>query len=232
MGLHINPESRIEGIDPIDTRIRRRKIDGMFAERHAERTVGLQDELDEHILERRHEPAVVGVRLVQLEFGKLGIVRMIHPFIAKKSSNFVHFRKPTYEQSFQVQFWCHPEIEVDIQGVEVRREGPGGRAAGNALQNWRLHVKKPKIVEEASHMTHDAHAGNSHGFHFLIHQKIQITLSVPYLDIGQAMPFFGQRTKCFGEKPQRLRSHNGTLATVCQKKFTGYLDEISHIKTF
>ena len=65
----------------------------------------------------------------------------------------------------------------------MRAEWLGRGAASNRLQNWRFDFQKTAIFEEAPCFADDRDALFEHLAGVLVGEKIEVTLSIPRLDV-------------------------------------------------
>ena len=91
---------------------------------------------------------VVGVGLVQLQHGELRIVGPVHPLVPEVVADLVDPLDAAHQQPLQVQLVGDAEVERHVQRVVVGHEGPRRRAAVERLQDRRLDLEEPALIEK------------------------------------------------------------------------------------
>ena len=105
-----------------------------------------RDALDE-LLDPRHRVAVVGVRLVPLEHRELGVVLERDALVAEVLADLVDALEPADDEALEVELGRDPEVEVRVELVVMRDERACERAAVARLQDRRLDLDEPPLVE-------------------------------------------------------------------------------------
>ncbi len=147
-----------------------------------------------------HHVVEVGIGLIELDGGKLRVVLGIHALVAEDAADLIHPLKAAHSEPLQVQLGGDAHIHVDVQGVVVGDEGPGGGAAGDGVEDGGLHLQVVSLVQELAHMLDEGGADAEGTAHVLVHDQIHIALAVAHLLVGQAVEFLGQRLEGLGEK--------------------------------
>ena len=97
---------------------------------------------------------VVGVGLVELEHRELGVVLRREALVTEVLAQLVDALQPAHDQALEVQLGRDPQVEVAVQRVVVRHEGPGQRAAVERLEHGGLDLHEAVLVEEAADGRH------------------------------------------------------------------------------
>ncbi len=84
----------------------------------------------------------------------------------------------------------------------MRDERTGERAAGDRLHHRRLDFEVPPAGHELANRRDDAAARFEDPARIGVDDEIKVALAVPNLDIGQAVPFLGERQQALGEEVQ------------------------------
>ena len=116
-------------------------------------------------------------------------------------------------QPFQVQLRRDAQVEIRVEGVVVRHEGPGGRATGDRVHHRRLDFQESPFVEEAAHGRHEPGTGAEHLSRVLVDDEIEMTLPVAQFLVHQSVVFLRQGLKRLGEQPD-LAGMNGEFAGI------------------
>src|SRR3954452_14680302 len=86
----------------------------------------------------------------------------------------------------------------------MRDEGLGERAAVARLENRRLDLDEPPLVEDAPDRRHHARTDDRVLARLLVHQQIEVALAVAELDVGHAVERVRQRRADAREQIQRI----------------------------
>ena len=105
-----------------------------------------------HVLGQRHDVAVVGVRLIQLEHRELGVVPGRHALVAEVAVDLVDALEAADHQPLQVQLRRDAQVHVDVERVVMRHERPRRGAARDRLHHRRLDLDEVERVEEVAHV--------------------------------------------------------------------------------
>ena len=119
----------------------RREVDFGVAPGELQLLPGRLNRLDDQLLGQVHHRAVVAVGLVGLQHSELGVVARTDSFVAIDAPQLVHPLDPADQQPLQVQLQGDSQVEVDVQGIVVGDEGPGGRPAGDRVQRGALYLE-------------------------------------------------------------------------------------------
>ena len=159
----------------------------------------------EQVLGHRHQAAVVGIGLVELHHRELGVVLRGNPLVTEVAVDLEHPLEPADGQPLEVELGGDPEVQVHVERVVMRRERPRQRAAGNRLHHRRLDLEVAARRHELADRRDDAAAGLEDQPRVGVDDEIEVALPVADLDVGQAVPFLGQRQQAFGEEVQPRR---------------------------
>ena len=92
-------------------------------------------------------------------------------------------------------------------------ERAGERAAVARLEDRRLHLDEPPLVERAADRRHDLRARDERLARLLVHQQVEVPLAVAELDVRQPVERVRQRLRVAREELDALREH-GRLAAA------------------
>ena len=123
-------------------------------------------------------------------------------FVPEVAADLEDLVKPAYEQTLQIKLWRDAQIQIEAERLVMGVKRFGRGAAGNGLQNRRLHFQKAALLKEAPGFTDNRDPLFEHEAGTLVRKKIEITLSVADLDGLQPVPFFRQRPQSFREHPE------------------------------
>ena len=148
---------------------------------------GLHDALRE-----LHHALEVAERLVELHGGELGVVVGVHALVAELAADLEHLLEAAHDEALQVQLGGDAQIEVLVERVVVRDEGPRVRSAEDGMQDGRLHLVVAVILHVAADGGHDLEALLERAFHLGVHDEVHVALAVTGLLVGQAVELLGQ----------------------------------------
>ena len=94
-----------------------------------------------------HHRLVVGVGPIELEHRELGVVLPPDALVAEVPPDLVDALESAHEQALQVQLERDPQVQVHVEVSVVRDERPGHRAARDRLQDRRLDLDVPALVQ-------------------------------------------------------------------------------------
>ena len=160
-----------------------------------------------------HHVVEVGVGLVELDGGELRVVLGIHALVAEDAADLIHPLKAAHSEPLQVQLGGDAHIHVDIQGVVVGNEGPGGGAAGDGVQDRGLHLQVVPVIQILAHMLDEGGADLEGAAHVLVHDEVHVPLAVAHLLVGQAVELLRQGLERLGEERHAVGLH-GDLAPL------------------
>ena len=120
--------------------------------------------------------------------------------VAEVLADLVDALEPADDQPLQIELGRDPEIEVLLEVVPVRDERLREGAAVARLQHRRLDLDEAVGVEVAPDRRDDAAAQEEVRACLLVHQQVEVALSVPQLDVGEAVEHVRQRRAVLREQ--------------------------------
>ena len=145
----------------------------------------LLDHVGDHLLSHVHEVLVVGVSLVELTGGELRVVSEINTLIAELTANLIHTVQTTNDQHLQVQLGSDTEVQVHVQVVVMGDEGLGNGTTGDHVHHRCLNLKEVTLIKVTANTVDDLGTDGKGVANVLVDDKIQITLAVTSLHVGQ-----------------------------------------------
>ena len=190
--------------------------------------VSLRDRLDE-LLDPGHRVVVVRVGLVPLDHRELGRVLVGHALVAEVLGELVDALEPADDEPLEVELGRDAEVEVLVELVRVGHERVGERAAVARLEDRRLDLDEPAIVEVAPDRGHHAGAQLEVGARLLAHQQVEVALPVAGLGLGQPVEGVGQRPPDLGEQLE-LGDGKRRLAALRLRGNPGDADDVAEVE--
>ena len=203
----------------------------MFAELDLDTASDFARDGGEHLLGEVHQVLVVGVGLVELEHGEFGIVARGDAFVAEVAIDLVYTLEASYDQALEVELGRDAQVEVDVERVVMRDERPGDGAAGDGLHHGGFNFDVAARVEEGADGFHDLAALDEDVAHLRIHEEVDVALAVTEFDVGEPVPFLGERQQVFGKEGQFF-DVNAELAGARAKQITARADVIAEVEQF
>ncbi len=145
-----------------------------------------------------HQPAVVGVRGVELEHRELGVVPRAHAFVAEVAVDLEHALEAADDEPLQVELRRDAQEHRHVERVVMRRERLRGRAAGDRMQHRRLDLEEAVAAHEVADRRDRAAARDERRARLVADDQVDVALPVLHLLVGEPVELVGQR-------PQRLR---------------------------
>mmetsp|Transcript_9194 Transcript_9194/g.13496 ORF Transcript_9194/g.13496 Transcript_9194/m.13496 type:complete len:262 (-) Transcript_9194:123-908(-) len=136
-----------------------------------------------------HHIIVVSVCLVKLNRGKFRIMTGRNPLVTKDTPNFIDTIEATNDQPLQMQFCRDAKRQIHVHGVMIGLKRLSLSTPRLRMQDGRFNLQKSHGVEFPSEGGGDDRA-LAKGFpHVRVDNEVKVTISVPFGDIGEAVPF-------------------------------------------
>jgi hypothetical protein len=119
-------------------------------------------------------------------------------FISETPIDFKNPFQTADDQPFQVELGSDSHVKFHVQGIVVRFERLGGRASGNGVHHGRLYLNVIALGKEASDAIEDLGPNQKRFLDLGVDNEIEVALSIPGLNVRQAMPFLWKRTETLG----------------------------------
>ena len=147
----------------------------------------------EHVFREVHHAVVVGVRLIELHERKLRIVARVDTLIAEHSADLVDALQPADDQSLEVELERNAELDILVERVVVGLEGSCRGAAGVRDQHGGLDLHEALLVQKTADLRDDLAALDKGIAHVLVHDEVDIALTVARIAVGEPVPLLRQR---------------------------------------
>ena len=128
-----------------------------------------------------------------------------------------------------MQLGRDPQVEIDVERVVMRDEGPCRGAPRDRVQHRRLDLEIAALDEMVAHRRDDPAAPAKRLAALLIHDQVEITLPVAQLDIRETMVFLGERTQRLGQNCDRC-GVDGELTARCAPHESFHADQIADVQ--
>ena len=154
----------------------------------------------DHLLGHRHQRLVVAVGLVELEHRELGVVLRRDPLVPEVTVDLVDPFDAADAQPLEVELRRDAQEQLHVERVVMRHERAGEGAAGNRLHHRRLDLEIAASVEELPHRGQHAAPHLEDAPRIRVDDQVEVPLPVADLDVGQAVPLFGQRQEALRQE--------------------------------
>ena len=155
---------------------------------------------------------VVGIGLVQLEHRELGVPAIAEALVAEHPADLEHLLEAAGDQPLEVELGRDAQVHVHVERVVVGDERLRVRAAGQRMQDRRLDFDEPAVFEPAAHERHEPAAQLERLADVVAHPQVDVTLAVPGVGVGDAVPLVGERPRRFGEQHPLVDPHRELAA--------------------
>ena len=147
---------------------------------------------------------VVAVRLIGLEHRELGVVFPIDALVPEVPPELVDALQPPDEHPLEVELERDPELQIDVEGAVVGREGACVGASGDRLEDRPLELHEPSIVEHSTHRPERRGPRKDVSPGRVVGDEVKVPAPLLQVRVLEAVPFLGKR-------PKRLREHRPAL---------------------
>ena len=212
-GVEVDADVLLDEIDHRRPSERSREFDRLRSRRDPHLRHDRAGAGDDEPLDEVHHVVVVAVGLVRLEHRELGVVGGVDALVAEHSPDLEDAVEAADDESLQVQLQRDPQVHVLTEGIVVRHERSGGRAAVDRLEHRALDLAKVAIGQMPAQGRDDLDAGQRDAACVLVDHEVHVTLPVARVDVGEAVPLVGQRTDGLGEELEGLDGHAELAAT-------------------
>ncbi len=220
--VHVDPETAVllEEVEHGGTppRCREVKLASVIDDRGGAQE--LLGQVVHEFLDKHHDVAVVGIRLVELEHRELGVVAGRQPLVAKHPGNLEHPLKATHGKPLEVQLRGDAQVQVNVEGVVVGGERACGGTTRNRVEHGGLDLDEVPILEPAAHQRHGPAAQREHPTGLVGHPQVHVALTKPCIGIRDAVPLVGEREAGLGQAHPRTDTDR-ELAPPCPDDLAG-----------
>ena len=171
------------------------------------RAGGVDCRLAQQFLRQIHQPVIIRVCLIKLEHREFGIVLRRDSFVSKIPVDLVDPLDSADHQALQIQLGRDAQIQIHVERVVMRNEGPRGRATVNRLQHRRFYFQETTRLQLAAQRSDDLRSRDENFANLRVGDQIQVALAVADLDVFQAVPLFGHGKQRLGHEIEPLHMH-------------------------
>ena len=99
---------------------------------------------------------------------------LVHALVAENTADLIHPVHAAHDEPLQGQLGSDAHVHVDVQGVVVGDEGPGGGAAGDGVEDGGLNLHKAPGVHEVTHVLDELGADDEVALHLGVDDEVKI----------------------------------------------------------
>src|SRR3954451_22416265 len=187
-----------------------------------------RDEVHE-LLGVARDVLVVRVGLVPLEHRELGVVLERQPLVAEVLADLVHALQAADDQPLEVELDRDAEVEVALQRVVVRREGPRDAAAVDRLEHGRLALDEAARVEERAHRGDDLRARHEELARLFVGDEVELAMAEASLDVREPVVLLGRRAQRLGQQLVGLEPERELAAAAAEDRAVG-ADQVAEVE--
>ena len=154
-----------------------------------------------------HHLGVVTEGLVELHHREFGVVPRGDALVAEHAADLEDPLHAADDEPLQVQLERDAQVELHVEGVVVRGERPGVRAARLHVKHRGLHLDVAAVRESAAEAGDGGVAHLEHAAGLLVHDEVRVALAVAGVGVGDSVPLVGEGTDRLGEQFARRDLH-------------------------
>ena len=143
------------------------------------------DHSADHALGHIHQVVHVRVSHVELADGEFWVVGHVDTLVSEDSTDFVDSVETPNDELLEVELRSDTEEEVELEVVVVGDEWPGGSTSGDHIHHGSFDFHETERIEVFSDIVDDLASGDEHLLDIVVHNQVDVPLSVPDLRVGQ-----------------------------------------------
>src|SRR6266851_3859029 len=217
------------GLTDVETRYRQRYLD-LIANPQVKATFLKRNELTRFIRRFLDEREFVEVETPMMHTLVSGAIA--RPFTTHHNALdidlFMRIAPELHLKRLVVELGGDPHEQVDVERVVVGGEWPGDGATDQRVHHRRFDLDELPLVEKAADEPRQLVALEEGCLDLRIGDEIEISLPIARFDIGEAVPFFGQRPERLAER-QKARRGDGQLPGLGAEHLARDADEVSDV---
>ena len=152
-----------------------------------------------------------------------------HAFVAEVAVDFKDAFKTADHEALQIQFRRDSQVHIHIERIVVRDKGFCIGAARDRVEHRRFHFKEAVIEHEGADGGNGLRAGEEAVARFLIHDEVDVALTVAKLRVLQALVLIGQRTDALGHQTDFFHA-NGEVAGMGAEKHALGSNDVAQVE--
>ena len=157
-------------------------------------------EVAEHALRELHHTVVIGIGLIQLHQCELRIMTGIDTLITEYTADLEHTLETTDDETLEIKLEGNTKLYVLVQCVIVGLERTGSGTTGILHQHRCLHLHEATSIEEVTNLTDDLRTLDEDILRILVHDEVNIALTISRIGILQTMELLRKRIKRLRQK--------------------------------
>lgn len=194
----------------------------------------LLDHSTDQVLSDLDEIMVVRVRPVELASRELGVVCKIDTLVTELPSNLVYTLQATDNQHLQVELGSYTHVELHVELVVVCNERLRCGSSGNGVHHGGLNLDEVPLVKVLADEGDNLATGDEGIAGLVVHDKIEVPLSVPSLLVLKAIVLSRQHVQAGSQEldicGENTKLSNGAVLGVRPAGETDDANDISTLK--
>ena len=175
-----------------------------------------------------HERVVVRIRLVELHHREFGIVARAEAFVAEIAVDLEDLLETADDQALEVELGRNAQELLHVERVVVRDEGLGRGAARDRVHHRRFDFHEAVAGHVIADRRHDGRTGAEGEARFLVHDQIDVALTVLHFLVGEAVELVRQRAQRLGQQAD-LGGLDGQLAGLGLHQRADDTDDVAEV---
>ena len=172
-----------------------------------------QSQFAQHGFGQIDEVPIIRIGRIELKHGELGVVARRQTLVAEVAIDLEHPLDTAHYQTLQIQLRCDTQIQIHVEAVVMRNKGSRRRATRHHLHHRCLDFEITALVQKAPDELDHCGANAEHAARVIVHDEVEIALTIARFEIRQAMPLVRQRPQSLGQEAQ-LVDHDRQLALL------------------
>ena len=160
----------------------------------------------------------------------------VHTFVTEVLTDFIYTLETTNNQTLQIKLCCDTHIHINVESIEVSDEWACTCTTSNTLQGRSFYLSITSLIEELTHGTQYDSTLQESIFHTLIHNEVNITLTITLLWIFKLIVCLTVLILNNRQWLQALRQNGNLLSMnrdfthLCFEHYTLDTNEVTNIK--
>ena len=155
-------------------------------------------------------------------------MREVNAFVAEDTADFIDSLDPADHKPFEIKFQGDPQVELHIVGVDPGDERARVGAAVHRLQDRRLHLEEPSLMQVVADGLDHCRPDSGHPPGLRIDDQVHITVAYPGFCVTEPLVFFRQRPQALGGNRIAV-GKNGQLTAAGGDHLTFHPDMVAEV---
>ena len=176
-----------------------------------------------------HHAVIIGISLIEFHQRKFRAVAGVKTLVAEHAADFIDALETADNQTFEVKFQRNTQFEIFVKRIEMGHERTRRRTAGIGYEHRGFNLHKALAVQIGANGTNDFGTLDKGIARILVHNQIDIALTIAHIGISKAVEFFRKHLQAFGQQ-RNFGGVNGDFTGFGFENFTFDADNIADIE--